>query len=121
MPLTVRDLCFRYAPSGEFVLDRLNLDLAAGECAAITGPNGSGKSTLVAVLAGIIPAFVKGELSGSIEGPGPDARPAVILQNPEAQILCDAVEEEISFFIAYSDGRARPEPAAGIAEAAAPR
>ncbi|HOE28255.1 MAG TPA: ATP-binding cassette domain-containing protein [bacterium] len=118
MPLTVRDLCFRYAPSGEFVLDRLNLDLAAGECAAITGPNGSGKSTLVAVLAGIIPAFVKGELSGSIEGPGPDARPAVILQNPEAQILCDAVEEEISFFIAYSDGRARPEPAAGIAEAA---
>lgn len=118
MPLTVRDLRFRYAPSGEFVLDRLNLDLAAGECAAITGPNGSGKSTFVAVLAGIIPAFVKGELSGSIEGPGPEARPAVILQNPEAQILCDAVEEEIAFFIAYSRDRAARESAAEIAEAA---
>ena len=118
MPLTVRDLRFRYAPSGGFVLDGLNLDLAAGECAAVTGPNGSGKSTLVAILAGIIPAFVKGELSGAIEGPGQGARPAVVLQNPEAQILCDGVEEEISFFIAYSNDRAAWESAAEIATAA---
>lgn len=116
MPLTVRDLRFRYAPSGGFVLDGLNLDLAARECAAITGPNGSGKSTLVSVLAGIIPAFVKGELSGAIEGPG--ARPAVVLQNPEAQILCDGVEEEISFFLSYSGDRAACESAGEVAAAA---
>lgn len=118
MPLTVRDLRFRYAPSGRFVLDGLDLDLAAGECAAVTGPNGSGKSTLLAVLAGIIPAFVKGELSGAIEGPGQGARPAVVLQNPEAQILCDGVEEEIAFFIAYSNDGAAWESAAEIAAAA---
>jgi energy-coupling factor transport system ATP-binding protein len=118
MPLTVRDLRFRYASSGGFVLDGLDLDLAEGECAAVTGPNGSGKSTLAAVLAGIIPAFVKGELSGAIEWPGAGGRPAVILQNPEAQILCDGVEEEISFFASYSNGREARGSAAEIAEAA---
>lgn len=118
MPLTVRDLRFRYAAGGGFVLDGLDLDLAAGECAAVTGPNGSGKSTLVAALAGLVPAFIRGELSGAIEGPGPDARPAVVLQNPEAQILCDGVEEEISFFLSYSGDRAAWESAGEVAAAA---
>lgn len=106
MSLRVRDLRFRYAPAGALVIDGVNLDLAAGECAAITGPNGSGKSTLVAILAGIIPAFVRGELSGAVTGPGAGERPAVVLQNPDAQILCDGVEEELSFFLSYSEGRA---------------
>lgn len=105
MLLRVRDLKFRYASAKDFVIQGVSFDLAAGECAAITGPNGSGKSTLVAILAGIIPGFVAGELSGVIAGEGAAAKPAVILQNPDAQILCDSVEEEISFFLTYTSRR----------------
>jgi Fe-S cluster assembly ATP-binding protein len=40
------------AIDGRQILDRLNLDVAAGEVHAIMGPNGAGKSTLSNVLAG---------------------------------------------------------------------
>lgn len=116
MSIRVRDLRFRYPTASDFVIDGVNLDLGAGECAAITGANGSGKSTLVAILAGIIPAFVEGELSGVVAGPAPGLKPAVVLQNPDAQILCDSVEEELAFFLAYA---ARRRPAASPSEAAA--
>jgi branched-chain amino acid transport system ATP-binding protein len=37
------------------VLDRLDLDLAAGRITAIVGPNGAGKSTLLKALGGLLP------------------------------------------------------------------
>lgn len=44
MTLQVRGLSFAYGP--HTVLDRIDLDLRAGELCALFGPNGSGKSTL---------------------------------------------------------------------------
>ena len=44
-------------PSGELtVLDRLDLEVAAGEHVALVGPSGSGKSTLLSLLGGLEPA-----------------------------------------------------------------
>ncbi|MFD9129548.1 ABC transporter ATP-binding protein [Kitasatospora sp. NPDC059571] len=55
-------------------LDRVELDIAAGEFAVIVGPSGSGKSTLLDLLGGLA-APTSGEilLNGRpVTGPGPD-------------------------------------------------
>jgi len=100
--LTIRDLAFRYHNADRPVLCGLNLDLHTGECIAITGPNGSGKSTLVSILAGVIPSFVDGELTGAVTFHSAPVKPAVALQNPDTQILCDSVEKELLFFLTHS-------------------
>lgn len=50
--VSIEDL--RVVRNGATLLDRLSLEMAAGEKIAIVGPNGAGKSTLLKVLAGII-------------------------------------------------------------------
>lgn len=58
--VSVHDLSFAYG-HGPQVLDRLSLEIAAGEKVAVVGASGGGKSTLVQVLLGLYPP-VSGEL-----------------------------------------------------------
>jgi putative ABC transport system ATP-binding protein len=53
--VTVRGLSHTYAtPDGPVpVLDRVDLDVAAGEMLAVTGPSGAGKTTLLSVIGGL--------------------------------------------------------------------
>jgi putative ABC transport system ATP-binding protein len=45
--------CHATAAGSFFALDRLDLDVNAGECVAVVGPSGSGKTTLAHLLTGI--------------------------------------------------------------------
>ncbi len=53
LSVVLRGVCF--APAGErAVLNRFDLDVAAGEQVALVGPSGSGKTTLLALVAGLV-------------------------------------------------------------------
>jgi branched-chain amino acid transport system ATP-binding protein len=52
MRLAVRDLSAGYGPIQ--VIERLSLEVEAGETVALLGPNGAGKSTLMAAIAGVL-------------------------------------------------------------------
>jgi putative ABC transport system ATP-binding protein len=49
----VTDVTKRYAGAGASALDRVSLEVAAGEAVAVMGPSGSGKSTLLNLIAGL--------------------------------------------------------------------
>ena len=68
----VRDVVMRLTSGGAevTVLDGVSLDVARGECVAITGPSGSGKSTLLGLLAGL-----DTPVSGTVEVDGVDLGP----------------------------------------------
>jgi energy-coupling factor transport system ATP-binding protein len=103
MLLQVNNLQYRYPREKDFILNGLNLEMDPGECISITGGNGSGKSTLISVLSGLAGTFRGGELLGLIQLPGSEKfRPACVLQEPDSQILCDKVGEELAFFMNYS-------------------
>lgn len=48
--LTLKDVWFRYAPQGPWVLEGVNIKFPANTTSALVGVNGSGKSTLVKLL-----------------------------------------------------------------------
>jgi len=52
--IEMRNLSFRYADGEPEVIRNLDLQIAAGECIAITGASGCGKTTLVKLLLGLL-------------------------------------------------------------------
>jgi len=103
----VSDLWFRYLGGKDFVLRGVNFSLEEGEWLLVLGPTGSGKSTLLLTLNGIIPCFIPGELKGEVKVFGRDPAKvgvakmaqvaAIVLQDPEAQVIAFTVEEEVAF------------------------
>ena len=85
------------------------MQIEEGEFTAIIGPNGAGKSTLCYTLAGFVPHFFKGELTGSVEVAGRESSEATLdewvlnvglaFQNPFNQISGAkyTVFEELAF------------------------
>ncbi|HBK70001.1 MAG TPA: energy-coupling factor ABC transporter ATP-binding protein, partial [Firmicutes bacterium] len=73
----------------------------------ITGPTGAGKTTLCETLNGVIPNFIKGELSGEIIVDGLNAKSTpvykmaskvgMVFQDPDTQLFGMTVEEDIAF------------------------
>lgn len=110
--IAVRGLVWRYAPlvdGGAPVtgLDGVDLTIRKGESVGVVGPTGAGKSTLLMALTGVIPELADGEMTGSVTVDGCDtartgvadlsARVGYVQQDPESQLFCASVADEIAF------------------------
>ncbi|MFK4302972.1 energy-coupling factor transport system ATP-binding protein [Paenibacillus sp. RC254] len=72
-------------------VDGVSLRLHAGEWISVVGANGSGKSTLAGLLIGFTP------LSGGARQASSELVVRGVLQQPDAQVLGDTIEEEFHF------------------------
>ena len=85
---SARDVWFRYARDGEWVLRGLTIEVALGEMHALVGGNGCGKSTLLALLAGL-----RREQRGAVRV---DVRERALLpQDPRALFAEETVAREL--------------------------
>lgn len=107
--VNLQNVTYKYPLTDVPVLQNINLQVEEGEFVAVIGPNGAGKSTLCYTLAGFVPHFFKGELSGTVEVAGMESHNSVLsewvlnvglaFQNPFNQISGAkyTVFEELAF------------------------
>ncbi len=105
--IQLHDVSFRHLGSERPAVEHVSLQVRAGEFLGIIGPTGSGKTTLLYLMSGVIPHYVRGELSGEILVHGQPtrasslaelaARLGVVLQDPEAQLFNLLVRDELTW------------------------
>lgn len=105
----LQNVSYKYPLTNSPALKNINLKVSEGEFVAIIGPNGAGKSTLCYTLAGFVPHFFKGELTGTVEVAGQESSKSSLpdwvlnvglaFQNPFNQISGAkyTVYEEVAF------------------------
>lgn len=112
----------------ESVLKNASFSLEYGKLALLYGDSGQGKSTVLSILSGVIPNVTKGTLSGEVRIGGEDVsgqrisdicrRAGVVLQNADAQIIHQRVEDELPLAARTSPFRRRRSAAASKKPAA---
>ncbi|MEA3407101.1 MAG: energy-coupling factor transporter ATPase [Chloroflexota bacterium] len=110
--VSIRNLHYAYdplLPGGEpiSVLRGVDLDVEQGEFLSLMGPTGVGKTTLCMALNGLVPQATGGHIRGSVEVLGCDprrtpveelaARVGIVYQDPESQLFCTTVQDEVAF------------------------
>ena len=98
--IVVRDLFFEY-PDGTQALNGISIKILRRRITVLLGPNGSGKSTLLLALAGLLKPK-KGIIlykNTPIWKIGSEIRRymGIVFQNPEDQMLCPTVYDELTF------------------------
>lgn len=104
--IKLENLCFEYDDS--IALKDISLEIKKGECIGLEGDNGCGKTTLIKIINGLIFAksgsyffedqeinqkFMKNELFAKTF----HQKIGYVFQNPENQLFCSSVKEEICF------------------------
>lgn len=107
--IELEGVTYTYPGTSSPALKDITLGIPQGQFCAVIGPNGAGKSTLAYTLAGFVPHFYHGNLSGvvRVEGQQTASTPlselvltvGLIFQNPFNQISGTkfTVQEEIGF------------------------
>ena len=105
--IEIENLGFTYPSRDTPTLQGITTRVPAGTFVLLTGPTGCGKSTLLRTLNGLIPHASAGTLTGSVrlDGKAIAAQPiattcqqvALLFQNPDDQLFCTLVEDEIAF------------------------
>ena len=70
--ITLDNVTYKYPLTDSPALKDISMQVNEGEFVAMVGPNGAGKSTLCYALAGFVPHFFKGELTGTVFVDGKD-------------------------------------------------
>jgi len=99
--LEVEQLSFTY-PAGVEALREVSLSIQSGERVAIIGQNGSGKTTLVRHFNGLLRPTRGRVLVGDWDTAAQSvaklaARVGYVFQNPDDQLFCRNVQEEVAF------------------------
>lgn len=107
--VNLQNVTYKYPLTDSPALQNVNLQVDEGEFVAIIGPNGAGKSTLCYTIAGFVPHFFKGEITGTVEVAGNESSKSSLhewvlnvglaFQNPFNQISGAkyTVYEELAF------------------------
>ncbi len=101
MNIEVKDLDFTY-PAGVTALRGVSLTIQGGEQIAIVGQNGSGKTTLVKHLNGLLQPTLGSVMIGDWDTRKVTVaklarRVGYVFQNPDEQLFCRTVGEEVAF------------------------
>ncbi|MDP4095607.1 ATP-binding cassette domain-containing protein [Paenibacillus sp. P96] len=105
--IVMNQLSYHYDGEQLAALSELTLSIRGGEHTAIIGASGSGKSTLCQLLNGTLSRAGLGERMGRLTVFGQDPAEAeiavvssaagVVLQDPDAQLIRETVEDEVAF------------------------
>lgn len=105
--IEMKELSFAYEGEEQNILNKISFSVDYGEIALLAGYSGEGKSTVLGIVSGIIPNLISGTITGEIFVDGENIhgkklceickKVGVILQNADAQIIQDSVEDEIAF------------------------
>ena len=104
--IELKDVCFAY--DGIIALRHINMEVSRGETVVLQGSNGCGKSTLLKLLNGLIFAeqgsyrfngdeINKKSMSDSRFSKSLHKKMGFVFQNPDVQLFCNNVREEIAF------------------------
>ena len=99
--IEVSDVCFTY-PTGVDALKGISLTIKEGEFIAIMGQNGAGKTTLIKHFNGLLKPtkgdiLVDGTNTRDVSIAKLARKVGFVFQNPDNQLFCETVEEEIAF------------------------
>jgi energy-coupling factor transport system ATP-binding protein len=100
---SIRGAVYSYKGATAPALDGIDLEVAPGEWIALLGANGSGKSTLAKICNALLAPTQGACFALGLDSSDPDCVPlirqgvALVFQNPEDQIVCAIVEEDVAF------------------------
>ena len=126
MPITLKQVCYTYAPGTSYAagaLENVSLTVEDGAFVGIMGKTGCGKSTLIQLMAGLLTPS-----EGSVLLDGQDVnektydrsllrrRVGVVFQHPEHQLFETTVERDVAFGLKHH-GLSREETKQAVKEA----
>jgi len=110
--LSLKGLALRRG--GRLLFSQLDLELGAGEAAALTGPNGAGKTSLLRAVAGLVGLEAGAVGFGGIDPATARGEGVHLVGHWDALKPARTVREELAFWSAWCGGR--PAAAQGAGE-----